>query len=151
MVKRLDYSRNERQAVYLGDLGGKYMSLAGVLESISDDKSLSIFQLIGDEKSNGKISIKKLGLSTKQYYTRISAMVETGLIKRQNGIYCITPFGKAIYCCIMIANNAVKNYYNLKGVEVAQAQNNFSNEEFTKLVDALIDSQQLKEFLTKKC
>ena len=51
----------------------------------------------------------------------------------------------------MIAKNALHNYYKLKGVEVTLAQNNLSNEEFTKLVDALIDNQQLKEFLTKKC
>jgi hypothetical protein len=51
----------------------------------------------------------------------------------------------------MIAKNALNNYYNLKAVEAIEVHNNFSNEEFSKLVDALIDSQQVKKFLTKKC
>jgi hypothetical protein len=58
------------------------MSLADVLKSISDDKSLSIFQLISDVNSNGEISLKKLGISTKQYYSKISAMMAIDLIKR---------------------------------------------------------------------
>jgi len=148
MAKRLHYLEEGKQSMHLQ---GYNMSLADILKSIADDRSLSIFRLVADDNSNGEISLKKLGLSSKQYYSRISAMMEADLIKRQNGRYYLTAFGKAIYCCIMIAKNALHNYYKLKGVEVTLAQNNFSNEEFTKLVDALIDNQQLKEFLTKKC
>jgi hypothetical protein len=126
------------------------VSLADVLKSISDDKSLSVFQLISDVNSNGEIILKKLDLSTKQYYSRISAMMATDLIKRQRGRYYLTPFGKVIYCCIMIAKNALNNYYKLKAVECTEGSD-FSNEDFRILVDALIDNQQVKEFLTKKC
>jgi hypothetical protein len=59
------------------------LSLGGVLKSISDDKSLSILEIIGDVNSNnGEISLKKLGLSRNQYYSRISSMMATDLIKR---------------------------------------------------------------------
>jgi hypothetical protein len=126
------------------------VSLADVLKSISDDKSLSVFQLISDVNSNGEIILKKLDLSTKQYYSRISAMMATDLIKRKSGRYYLTPFGKVIYCCIMIAKNALNNYYKLKAVECTEGSD-FSNEDFRILVDALIDNQQVKEFLTKKC
>ena len=129
---------------------GGYASLADVLRSISDDKSLSIFQLIGDVNSNREISIKKLGLNRRQYYSRISAMMATDLIKRQRGIYYLTPFGKVIYCCIMIAKSALNNYYNLKAVESTEGSG-FSNEDLSKLVDTLIDNQQVKEFLVKEC
>jgi predicted transcriptional regulator len=126
------------------------ISLVDVLKSISDDKSLSIFQLISDVNSNGEIILKKLGLSTKQYYSRISAMTVTDLIKRKSGRYYLTPFGKVIYCCIMIAKNALNNYYKLKAIESIEDSDS-SNEDFNKLVDALIDNQQVKEFLTKEC
>ena len=126
------------------------VSLADVLKSISDDKSLSVFQLISDVNSNGEIILKKLDLSTKQYYCRISAMMATDLIKRQRGRYYLTPFGKVIYCCIMLAKNALNNYYKLKAVECTEGSDS-SNEDFNKLVDALIDNQQVKEFLTKEC
>ena len=128
----------------------KKISLVDVLKSISDDKSLSIFQLISDVNSNGEIILKKLGLSTKQYHSRISAMMVTDLIKRKSGRYYLTPFGKVIYCCLMIAKNALNNYYKLKAIESIEDSDS-SNEDFSKLVDALIDNQQVKEFLTKEC
>jgi hypothetical protein len=126
--------------------------LADVLKSVSDVQSLSIFELIADANfNNGEIiSLKKFGLSCKQYYSKISGMMAAGLIKRKSGRYYLTPFGKVIYCCIMIAKNAIKDYYKLKAVESIEGSD-FSNEEFSKVVNALIDNQQVKEFLTKKC
>jgi hypothetical protein len=125
------------------------ISLTDVLKPISDDKSLSIFQLIGDANSNGGIILRELGLCRNQYY-RISAMLATDLIKRTKRRYYLTPFGNVIYCCIMIAKSALNNHYKLKAVERAAESQSFSNEEFTKLVNALIDNQQVKEFVTKK-
>ena len=72
-------------------------------------------------------------------------MVETRLIKRQGGRYYLTPFGKVIYCCTMISKSALNNYHNLKAVESAETSD-FSDEEIGKLVDALIDSREVKEF-----
>jgi predicted transcriptional regulator len=126
------------------------LSLAHVLKSISDDKSLSIFQLIANINSNGEIILKKLGLTRKQYYSKISAMMKAGLIKRQSGRYYLTPFGKVIYCCTMIAKNALDNYYNLKAIEATEVSG-LPNEEIGKLIDVLIDNPQVKEFVTKKC
>jgi hypothetical protein len=77
-------------------------------------------------------------------------MMAADLIKRQNRRYYLTPFGKVIYCCIMIAKNALNDYYKLKAVESTEGSD-FSNEEFSKVVNALIDNQQVKECLTKKC
>ena len=150
MLYNLLKEKEEAIIISLQDNKSNNTSLADVLNSISDDKALSIFRLIGDVNSNGEISLKKLGLSRKQYYSRISAMMATDLIKRQGGIYYLTPFGKVIYCCIMIAKNALNNYYKLKAVESTEGSD-LSNEEVSKLVDALIDNQQVKEFLTKKC
>jgi hypothetical protein len=50
----------------------------------------------------------------------------------------------------MIAKNALNNYYNLKAVQSIEGSD-FSNEDFSNLIDVLIDNQQVKEFLTKKC
>jgi predicted transcriptional regulator len=126
------------------------VSLADVLKSISDDKSLSIFQLIADVNSNGEIILKKVGLTRKQYYSKISAMMKAGLINRQSGKYRLTPFGKVIYCCTTIAKKALDNYYNLKAIEATEISG-LPNEEIGKLIDVLIDNQQVKEFITKKC
>jgi hypothetical protein len=76
-------------------------------------------------------------------------MMESDLIKKSRRYY-LAAFGKVIYCCVMIAKNALNNYYNIKAVEAMEEVSNFSTEEITKLMDALIDNQQVKEFLTKK-
>src|ERR1051326_5933670 len=128
----------------------KNLSFPGVLKSISDDKSLSIFQLIADVNSNGEIILKKLGLTRKQYYSKISTMMKAGLIKRQSGEYRLTPFGKVIYCCTTIAKKALDNYYNLKAIEATEVSG-LPNEEIGKLIDLLIDNPQVKEFVTKQC
>ncbi len=123
-----------RQAVSLQSSEiNNIVSVADVLKSISDDKSLSIFQLIADVNSNGEISLKKLGLSSKQYYSRISTMMTAGLIKRRSGRYYLTSFGKVIYCCTTIAKSAIDNYYNLKAIEATE-DSGFSNEELNKLI-----------------
>jgi predicted transcriptional regulator len=125
-------------------------SYADVIKSISDEKSVSIFKLIADTNSNGEISLKKSGLSSKQYHSRVSQMKATGLIKRKSGKYYLSSLGKVIYCCMMISQSAIKNYYKLKAIDSSKDYD-LSAEEFRKLVDALIDNQKIKEFLINQC
>jgi hypothetical protein len=78
-------------------------------------------------------------------------MMESNLIKRTGGrYYYLTPLGRIVYDHIMIVKNALNDYYNLKAIEAIEG-NEFSNEEFTKLVDSLINNQEIKELLTKEC
>jgi predicted transcriptional regulator len=53
-----------------------------------------------------------LKMSRKRYYTKLSKLIKTGLIKRKNGIYVLTLFGKAIYEVQLGFGTAVDN--NLK-------------------------------------
>jgi len=127
------------------------ISLPDVIKSISDDKSLSIFKTIADVASNGEIILKKKsGLSRKQYYSRLSAIMATGLIKRQSGRYSLTAFGRVVYCCMMICQTALNNYYKLRAIDSVEGSD-FSNEDFMKFVNAVIDNQKIKEFITEQC
>jgi predicted transcriptional regulator len=128
----------------------KNLSLPGVLKTISDDKSFEILQLIANINSNGEIILKKLPLTRKQYYSKISAMTKASIISRTSKRYYLTPFGKVIYCCTMIAKNALDNYYNLKAIEATEVSG-LPNEQIGKLIDLLIDNPQVKEFVTKQC
>jgi D-hexose-6-phosphate mutarotase len=76
--------------------------------------------------------------------------MKAGLIKRQSGRYHLTPFGKVINCCTMVSKKALDNYYNLKAIEATQVSG-LPSEEIGNLIDILIDNQQVKEFVTKKC
>jgi predicted transcriptional regulator len=73
------------------------LDICEVLRSISDDKSLALFNtvaLAGDEVT---IAISKLKLTKKQYYSRMSALINADLVARKHGKYFLTSFGKVVY------------------------------------------------------
>jgi DNA-binding HxlR family transcriptional regulator len=140
-----------KSAIDVNSSSSSKISISDVIKSISDDKSLSIFKTIADVDSNGEINLKrKSGLTRKQYYSRLSTIMATGLIKRQSGRYSLTAFGRVVYCCIMICQSAFNNYYKLRAIDSVEGSD-FSNEDFMKFVDVLIDNQKVKEFLTEQC
>ena len=75
----------------------KLISIEEVLKSISDDKSLVLFNTIALTNGETEIQIRKMGLTTKQYYSRISKLTKADLIKRKNGKYSLTVLGKVVY------------------------------------------------------
>jgi hypothetical protein len=49
----------------------KLISIKEVLKSISDDKSLVLFNIIALANGETEIQIRKMGLTTKQYYPKL--------------------------------------------------------------------------------
>src|SRR5919198_5523070 len=93
--------------------------MADTLKSISDDKSLSIFQAIADVNSNnGEISIKKLGLTRKQYYSIMKKLMDVGLVKKETGNgYHLTPIGTIVFNAQTKVEIAIENYWKLKALD----------------------------------
>ena len=60
-------------------------SITDVLKKISDDKSLTLFNSIAVSNGDKYIPLKEMNLTTKQYYSRISGLINAGLIKRHKG------------------------------------------------------------------
>ena len=59
------------------------VSVVDVLFSISSEKSLSLFKCVVDSKNNnGTISITKLGLTSKEFYSTIKKLIDVGLVER---------------------------------------------------------------------
>jgi predicted transcriptional regulator len=58
-----------------------------------------------------------MNLSTKQYYSRISGLLNIGLIKRHKRRYSITHLGKVVYDAQMIIGKALAYYRKLKAIE----------------------------------
>ena len=75
-------------------------SLGNILYAVSDEKSLSLLNMIANEFDEGADKdslLEKIDLTRKQFYLRISSLLSTGLINRILGRYCITSFGKINY------------------------------------------------------
>ena len=125
--------------------------LAEVIRTISDEKSLLIFNTIfhagGDESETIRDGLK---LTRKQYYSRISRLQKTGLVKRQKGRYFLTAFGKVIYDSQRLLGIAIKNYWKLRAIDsLGLDENEVPNEERKKIIDELLGNQQLKDILSK--
>ena len=121
--------------------------VADVLKAISDNRSLELFRIVALTKPDAGILISKTKLTRKQYYSRMSALVSTGLIKRTNGKYTMTAFGKLIYYALIIMENATSSYWKLKAIDSLEMSNELPIEERKKMIDSFIDNQEIKDVL----
>ena len=128
-------------------------SITSALKRISDDKSLTLFNSIAISNGEAYIPIKEMNLTTKQYYSRISGLLNSGLIKRHKGKYSLTLLGKVVYDAQMIIGKALTYYWKLKAIESvemsASCSSGLPNGELAQLVDVLIDNHKVKDILVK--
>jgi predicted transcriptional regulator len=109
---------------------------------------LNSIAILGEE--DGCIpSIKGMNLTTKQYYARIAGLMKADLIKRDKGRYSLTMLGKIVYYAHLSIGKGLKDYWKLKAIESIQTSTlgQLPREEFTELLETLIDNKQLKEIV----
>jgi predicted transcriptional regulator len=119
-----------------------------VLKSISDKRSLELFRTVALTKPDTDIIISKTNLTRKQYYSRMSSMMNVGLIRRKNGKYTLTAFGKVIYDTTLITIvNAINYYWKLKAIDSLEMSNDLPAEECKKLINSFIADDEIKAIL----
>ncbi len=123
------------------------LTVTDILESISDEKALGLFKTIALTKPDSEILITKTQLSRKQYYSRMSVLMRSGLVKRNKGRYALTAFGKVIYDIEITIEIALENLWKLRAVDLVQVEEALSKEEQTRILDTLIDSAKIKDVL----
>ena len=127
-------------------------SITSILKKISDDKALVLFNSIAVSSSDNErlIPLREMNLSTKQYYSRISGLVDSGLIKRHKGKYFLTLLGKVVYNSHMTIGKTLTYYWKLKAIEsIEMSTSGLPNEEKIQLINLLIDNHQIKDILMK--
>jgi predicted transcriptional regulator len=94
-----------------------------------------------------------MNLTTKQYYTRVSGLLDAGLVKRRKGKYSLTMLGKVVYQSQTIIGKTLAYYWKLKAIESLETSASGSyippSEEIKQMINALIDNQQIKDILMK--
>lgn len=99
-----------------------------------------------------------MNLSTKQYYARVSGLLNAGLIKRHKGKYSLTLLGRVVYDSQLLIGKTLSYYWKLRAIESIEMEStqmsnpttySLPNEEIMQLIDALIDNNQVKELLLK--
>jgi hypothetical protein len=130
------------------------LSVVDVLKAICDDKSLVLFNTIALASGDRTILLSRLDLTRKQYYSRMSGLVNAGLITRKNGNYFDTSFGKIVYDAQSMIGKAVESYWKLKALDSFKLSSSGSPqlpaEEYNKVIEVLMNGKdEIKNILRK--
>ena len=71
--------------------------VAPIFRVLSNPDAIKILYHASDGIGNSTYTIEELGLSQKRYYTRLKALLDSGLIKKKEGFYRQTALGRMMY------------------------------------------------------
>lgn len=128
------------------------LSAADVLRCICDEKALSLFKAIAlSENDCNSILITKLGLSRKEFYSRMQKLIDVGLVERASGKYHLTLFGNVVFNTQAKVEVAIENFWKLKALDsimMSEDKTHLPTEEYHILIDRLIENEEIKAILT---
>jgi len=142
-----------KEGLYMRIARSNTPSLSFILKKIADDKTLTLFNLIALSKERHHKYLSEVNLTTKQYYSRISGLLNAGLIKRQKGEYSLTILGRVVYDTNMTIGQALTYYWKLKSIEsiqISAADKGLPVAELSKIIDTLIDNYKIKDILVRE-
>ena len=126
--------------------------IADVLSIIGNAKALSIFKAVAlSENDYSSILITKLKLTRKQYYSNMERLTEVNIVRRTNGKYSLTSFGKVIFSMLLKIETAIKFHWKFNAIDTIMMASSGNNElpieERDRIIDSLIDNQEIKDML----
>lgn len=127
----------------------KSQTAATVLRTIADDKSMELFKTIAQGMIDSESLKSKTKLTRKQYYSRLSRMTKAGLVRKKGGKYLLTTFGRIVFGVQLTVESALGSYWKLRAIDSLETSNELPKEEQQKLIDALLDNQEIKGILVK--
>ncbi len=113
----------------------------GLLSILSKKDALSIFLLAKDGLKAETDTPQKIGLTRKQYYTRLKQLVDAGLIDKSGDIYLHTTLGTFVHQKhILELLEHVKNVKQMKMIDTLKRTSQFSEEDIATFVGKLTGS-----------
>jgi len=132
-----------------GQANLEVISIVDILSTLSDDKAFILYNTIAlGGGQNFRALIKNMGITRRQYYSRIFKMTKAGLIRRENATYVTTLLGNVVYKAISLVGMGLKYYWVLKAIESFQAPSAINSKEaISTLIDSLIEDLDIKKIL----
>jgi len=127
--------------------------VSNIMFLITDPITFNLLKEISKNEEPGTdILITRLNLTRRQYYKRISKLVKTGLVKRQNGKYHLPIFGKLIYQAQTDLetkiNNIIEQSSQLNALEIMR--HDLPKEQFCIIIEQLVQNEDVKNTLLKR-
>ncbi|MGC2426373.1 MAG: hypothetical protein WA421_05010 [Nitrososphaeraceae archaeon] len=128
------------------------VSYHDIMRILADGKTMNLFVCISSADNENIIT--NLRLTRKQYYSRLSELINSGLIHRKKGRYYLTTFGKIVYDALMHIQlkieYAIDNIWKLKAIDSLEVYEKTSKEELERIIDALLDNNEIKDVIIKE-
>jgi hypothetical protein len=108
---------NSLLMINVNELVERSVTVEKSLKALSDDKTLVLFEMIAHQELHPYSVLTKLGLTKRQYYSRMFSILAAGLIRRKNGMYSVTSFGKVVYKAETLIGQGVSNQWKLSAID----------------------------------
>ena len=128
-------------------LAGGSVSTLQVLEVLSDRISVDILNAIAEKVTATDNIIQVLDINVKQFYTRHSKLLKTGLIRRRNNILVLTSFGRLICHSLLIIATACRHSSELAMVDAVKSTAEIPDNELKDLIDKLIRDPSIQKLV----
>jgi DNA-binding HxlR family transcriptional regulator len=124
-------------------------TITQTLEAISSESAFNIIKALSSSsnKYDSFALMEELRLSKKQFYVTISHLSNQGIIKRSNGEYRLTSFGKLILNSLDLVEDTIRIYSKTKAIDAIQASRKSTRHEILELVNILIDNERVREII----
>ena len=123
-----------------------------ILKMVMNENTLKILNQIIDNNNNNNnnnnkdentLSITKIGLTRKQFYTKLNELTTRGLVKREKGKYYLTTFGNIVYDLTSEykskLDSVIENCWKFKALDLLDISDELSNDEKHKIVEHLFE------------
>ena len=115
-----------------------------VLRCISDEKCRDILTIIHEA---GPLSITGLNLTRKQYYSRLRSILTCSLVRKKNGRYQLTSFGKVVFDWHLSLGEIIsKDYWRLAAIDTL-SHSGMPDSDNIEIANSLIENEQVRRLL----
>lgn len=109
-----------------------------IFEILSKEDAFNLIVLSKDGLKSTMETPENVGLTKKQYYTRLKQLVDLGIIEKNDSVYEHTTLGKLLYQNhLMTLLQHTNNSKNLEMVDLLKKSNKFNDEEITKFLQSV--------------
>ncbi len=116
-----------------------------VLTILSKYDALKIFLQSREGIEAETAAPEKMGLTKKQYYTRLKQLVDIGLVEKSKGKYVQTTLGRIIYeKALEVLFEHVRNAKKLQMLDVLKSSGKFSIDEIYRLLSIKVEEDKAK-------
>jgi hypothetical protein len=120
------------------------------LKMVTNENTLKILNQIIDYNNNNNnykdgntLSITQIGLTRKQFYTKLNELLTRGIIKKEKGKYYLTTFGKIVYDLTFEykrkLDSVIEDCWKFKALDLLDISDEFTNDEKRKIMEQLFN------------